>query len=118
MNIFEGTHITLDLKHYPNRVFFFKGDIIWMEYDWENKDLWCRWEGFWEVLEEENGWEYYEVQAFIENQVEEHFKVKGFTPIFPLRVKNLLVEEHFKVKGFTPMRELVVNDVWWKNISK
>ena len=89
-----------------------------MEYDWENKDLWCRWEGFWEVLEEENGWEYYEVQAFIENQVEEHFKVKGFTPIFPLRVKNLLVEEHFKVKGFTPMRELVVNDVWWKNISK
>jgi len=79
MNIFEGTHIKLDLKRYPNQVFFFKEDICWMEYHWENGYLWCRYRDFWEVLETENRWEYAEVQAFIKKQVEERFKLKGVT---------------------------------------
>ena len=69
MNIFEGTHIKLDLKEYPNSVFFFKEDKFWMEYDWETKELWCRWESFWEVLEIENEWKYEGVEAFIKGQV-------------------------------------------------
>lgn len=117
MNIFEGTHIKLDLKCYPTSIFFFKEDGFWMEYDWENKDLWCRWEGFWEVLEEENGWEYYEVQAFIENQVEEHFKVKGFTPFDSSGSKCARVEEHFEVKGITPYPRRIRGTQRWKNIS-
>ena len=80
MNIFEGVHIKLHLKEYPNSVFFFKEDKFWMEYDWKYENLWCRCEDFWEVLRKENGWEYAEVQAFIKKQVEERFKLKGVTP--------------------------------------
>ena len=107
MNIFEGTHIKLDLKTYPNSVFFFKEDKFWMEYNWKTKDLWCRWEGFWRVLGMENRWNYSEVQAFIKSQVEEHFKLKGITPgkIFPQT--DFKVEEHFKLKGITPERRIV-----------
>ena len=65
MNLFEKLHIKLDLKTYPDCVFFFKKDKFWMCYNWENKILWCRGEGFWEVLEEGNNWSYGEVQAFI-----------------------------------------------------
>ena len=102
MNIFEGTHIKLDLKRHPNKVFFFKEDKFWMEYDWKSKDLWCRYEEFWEVLEEENHWDYYKVQAFIKDQVEQHFKCKGVTPPDKLGFEYAMVEQHFKCKGVTP----------------
>ena len=87
MNIFESTHIKLDLKHYPRTVFFFKEDKFWMGYNWKNKILWCRLEYFWEVLERENNWNYEEVQAFIKDQVEKHFKIKDVS-IFSKHSKN------------------------------
>ena len=65
-------------------------------------DLWCRWEGFWEVLERENNWNYEEVQAFIKVQVEQHFKGKGITPLNGCFVGITEVEQHFKGKGITP----------------
>lgn len=102
MNIFEGTHITLDLKHYPNRVFFFKGDIIWMEYDWKTGYLGCRLEGFWRVLAMENRWNYEEVQAFIKDRAEQHFKLKGATPRQICQGRDASVEQRFKLKGITP----------------
>lgn len=95
MNIFEGTHIKLDLKEYPNSVFFFKEDKFWMEYDWETKELWCRWESFWEVLEIENEWKYEGVEAFIKGQVEQRFKGKGITPIDCGASFKSVVEKHF-----------------------
>ena len=94
MNIFEGLHIKLDLKRYPNKVFFFKGDKYWMEYDWKSKDLWCRYEEFWEVLEEENRWGRNEIQAFIKEQVEQHFNLKEITPIGNI---NATMEQHFNL---------------------
>ena len=98
MNIFESTHIKLDLKHYPRTVFFFKEDKFWMGYNWKNKILWCRLEYFWEVLERENNWNYEEVQAFIKDQAEQHFKLKGITPERRIVAFSKGVEEHFKVK--------------------
>ena len=96
MNIFEGTTIKLNLKMYPTSIFFFKEDSFWMEYDWENGDLWCRGEGLWQVLERKNNWKRSEVQAFIKDQVEQHFKVKGVTPVCRLAYMG----------------------AWWNSISK
>ena len=102
MNIFEGTHIKLDLKRYPNQVFFFKEDVFWMEYNWKNGYLGCKWKDFWETLKKENKWDYDEGQTFIKKQVEEHFKLKGVTPIIGGGLMRWKVEEHFKLKGVTP----------------
>ena len=103
MNIFEGVYIKLDLKRYPNSVFFFKEDEFWMEHAWKKSYLWCRYEGFWRVLGMENRWNYREVQAFIKSQVEEHFKLKGITPLINIISISIMVEEHFKLKGITPI---------------
>ena len=102
MNIFEGTHIKLDLKRYPNQVFFFKEDVFWMEYNWKNGYFGCRYEDFWEVLEREYHWGYDEVERFIKNQVEQHFKLKGVTPAKGVVANCFWVEQHFKLKGITP----------------
>ena len=102
MNIFEGTHIKLDLKRYPNQVFFFKEDVFWMEYNWKNGYLGCKWKDFWETLKKENKWDYDEGQTFIKKQVEEHFKLKGVTPYPSSPSYHSGVEEHFKLKGVTP----------------
>ena len=99
MNIFEGLHIKLDLKRYPNRIFFFKEDRCWMEYDWKNGYFGCRYEGFWEVLTMENNLNYREVQAFIKDWVEQHFKLKGVTPTKGVVANCFWVEQHFKLKG-------------------
>ena len=94
MNIFEGTYIKLDLKRYPTYVFFFKEDKVWMEYDWEAGYFGCRWKDFWEVLEEENRWGRNEIQAFIKEQVEQHFNLKEITPIGNI---NATMEQHFNL---------------------
>ena len=73
-----------------------------MGYNWKNKILWCRLEYFWEVLERENNWNYEEVQAFIKDQAEQHFKGKGITPLSHIYKKHTKVEQHFKGKGITP----------------
>ena len=99
MNIFEGTHIRLDLKRYPRIVFFFKEDVFWMCYDWEVGYLWCRRKGFWEVLDRENN---REVQAIIKDQVEKHFKLKNITPSCAGCKPISGAEKHFKLKGITP----------------
>ena len=102
MNIFEGVHIKLHLKEYPNSVFFFKEDKFWMEYDWKYKNLWCRCEDFWEVLKRENNWGHGEVRAFIRSQLEQHFKLKDVTPGVASANRRMSLEEHFKLKNVTP----------------
>ena len=99
MDIFKDTHIKLDLKRYPNRIFFFKEDICWMGYHWENGYFGCRYEDFWEVLTMENNLNYREVQAFIKDWVEQHFKLKGVTPTKGVVANCFWVEQHFKLKG-------------------
>jgi len=95
MSIFEGLHIKLDLKRYPNSIFFFKGERLWMEYDRRYKKLWCRGE-FLEVLERKNKLDYLEVQAFIKGQVEQHFKLKGITLTKIGGEQFQQEEQHFK----------------------
>ena len=70
MNIFEGTHIKLDLKCYPTSIFFFKGDKFQMYYNWETSVLWCRWD----VLEKETIC--YKPGDVIKEQLKERFKVQ------------------------------------------
>ena len=94
MNIFEGLHIKLDLKTYPNRIFFFKEDMFWMDYNWKTKDLWCRGEGFWDVLDWRPNCE---VRAFIRSQLEQHFKLKDVTPYANTLGVTDQVEQYFDI---------------------
>jgi len=52
------------------------------------------------------------------DRVEEHFKMKSFTPKFKMLMNVKKVEEHFKMKSFTPYLVLRKRGFRWKNISK
>jgi len=50
--------------------------------------------------------------------VEEHFKMRSFTPDLTGNVGLEKVEEHFKMRSFTPSLKEVDMGLGWKNISK
>ena len=100
LELINGCEIKIDKAKYPNSVFFFKGDKYFFEI--EKQYLWCSYVNVWSVFESEFKLGYDEIKSLIKSMVEEHFKMKGVTPI-SLAIKQLMkVEEHFKMKGVTP----------------
>ena len=97
----SGTKLKFDFEKYPNTIFGFRdGKYVW-EYDFKNNHLWLRYTTTWSVLEKEYNLNR-EIQSIVKNEVEEHFKCKGVTPVGYLVVGFRVVEEHFKCKGVTP----------------
>ena len=92
----------IDFEEYPNTLFWFNGDKYMLQYNWETSDIWVRYNHVWEIFREEFNMEYSDIQIFIKGQVEEHFKLKGVTPMKKHFTTQLQVEEHFKLKGVTP----------------
>ena len=79
-DLFSGLTIyTNDGK--PDLIFM-KGDRYIMKQDLKNRYLWCRYEGFWGVLNESFSLERLEIQAFIKNAVEEAYQMGSLTPEF------------------------------------
>ena len=77
--LFNGLQLKFDFEKYRDRLFFFRGDEVWLEYDLKDKYLWVSHEK-WEVFEDEYSMDYDEIQTFIKNMVERHFNLKGVTP--------------------------------------
>lgn len=77
----DGLEVKIDKDISPNRIFFFKGDSFFFEWNTETRTLWCSYKNVWSVLEMTISTEYNEVQGFIKKQVEEHFKCNGVTPL-------------------------------------
>jgi hypothetical protein len=100
--ICRGLVMKTDPEKYPALIFWFKQDRCYFEYDIETGNLWCERNLVWRVFERELGWGYYQIESFIKNKVEEHFKNKGVTPGGELEMELTPVEEHFKNKGVTP----------------
>ena len=98
----SGTTLKFDFGKYPNTLFGFREDQYVWEYDLENHALWLGYSTVWSILKDEFGLDHDGVQRVIKNEVEEHFKCKGVTPVFATLRDNILVEEHFKCKGVTP----------------
>lgn len=67
-------------ENYPNSVFFMKEGLAFFELDFKNNYLWCRPDKVWDVLYSSIGENNNATQSFIKNQVEQRYKLKGFTP--------------------------------------
>jgi len=96
--LFNGLQLKFDFEKYRDRLFFFRGDEVWLEYDLKDKYLWVSHEK-WEVFEDEYSMDYDETQTFIKNMVERYFNLKGVTPLIPLLYYQNLVEQHFNLKA-------------------
>ena len=89
----------VDFGKYPNTIFWFdKNGKYFCEYDWKNGDFWFSYQNVWEVFRTEFNLNYQETMSFLNDQVEEHFKLKGVTTEALHGVDAIGVEEHFKLK--------------------
>lgn len=79
IELINGCQIKIDKVKYPDSVFFFKNGEYYFEIGKDN--LWCRYKYVWSVFESEFKLNHHEIKNFIEDMVEEHFKINGVTPI-------------------------------------
>jgi|SRR5690606_16987053 len=91
-----------DKKIYPDSIFYFKGDKVWLDYNGKSGHLCIRYYGFYDVFEKEYGLNHQEIKDFLKDMLEGHFKWKGVTPYWLGLMNILQLEEHFKWKGVTP----------------
>jgi hypothetical protein len=78
LEIINGLEIKIDKKKYPDSIFYFKGDKYFFEL--EKDIIYCSYNNVWSIFLQEYKMNYDATQAFIKNQVEEHFKMKHVTP--------------------------------------
>jgi len=99
--LLNGMQLKFDFEKYRDRLFFFRGDEVWLEYNLKDKYLWVS-PKKWEVFEDEYNMENNEIQTLIKGIVEQHFNLKGVTPSPKYSEDPYLVEQHFNLKGVTP----------------
>ena len=116
LNYIQGLEVKINKKRYIDSVFYFKNGCCLFEYNEKNGDLYCKYDGFWSVFEREYNMDHQQIQAFIKNGVEEHFKIKVTTLIRRFIIAIFMVEEHFKIKVTTPTVCSLPKRMGWKNI--
>jgi len=100
LDLIDGMTVKIDKDKYPDSIFFFKGDKCYLEL--EKSRLWVTYDEVWQVFEVEYGMAYGEIQAFIRDQVEQHFKMREVTPSLADCLLYQVVEQHFKMREVTP----------------
>ena len=106
---FKSLLNSLDQKvydRYPNSIFYVKDNEVYMEYDKENGYLWISYDKIWSVFQLKYHMEDLQIQRFIKDMMEEHYKLRGLTPYTGFTVYDVEVEEHYKLRGLTPGRTL------------
>jgi hypothetical protein len=99
LQLLSGCEVKLDLKKYPHSVFLFKDGKCFFEI--EGTRLWCSYNNVWTVFKDEHSMSHDEIRSLIKSAVEEHFKIKGVTPILLYGQYAKRVEEYFKMKAGT-----------------
>lgn len=79
--ILQTSAIKIDKEAYPDSTFGFVNNTFLWEYNSKCKVLYLSYSSICSILEKEFDLNYNEIQQLIKEQVEEHFKVKGVTPI-------------------------------------
>ena len=75
LELIDGMTVKIDKDKYPDSTFFFKGDKYYLEI--QKSRLWVRYAEIWQVFKVEFGMQYDEIQSFIKDQMEQHFKMMG-----------------------------------------
>jgi hypothetical protein len=101
LELIDGMTVKIDKDKYPGSIFFFKDDKCCLEL--ENSILWVRYAEIWQVFEVEFGMKYDEIQSFIKDQMEQHFKMRGVTTVNLGLSLRCSMGQHFKMRGVTPV---------------
>lgn len=81
LSILEGcTKHTLE--KYPEAIFFKKDGEVIMEQDNKNKIFWLDYKKIWKVFSGKFSLNYTETQLFLNDMLDKHLNLKGYTPKF------------------------------------
>lgn len=69
-----------DKVKYPGYIFYFKDDQCYFQYNKKTGNFHCNFNKVWLIFEKKYHMKHGDIQIFIKNMVEEHFKLKGLTP--------------------------------------
>jgi hypothetical protein len=95
LELIDGMTVKIDKDKYPESTFFFNDDKCYLEL--ENSTLFFRYTEVLKVFEVEFGMEHDEIPLFIKDQMEQHFKMRGVTPLGIYDNDLFGVEQHFKI---------------------
>lgn len=80
LNLWNGCTLKFDFEKYSQSIFLMKDGKYFFEQDFKRNYLWCSYNNVWSIFESKYGLEYNEIQSFIRDMVEQHFKLGGLTP--------------------------------------
>ncbi len=63
-----------DKKKYPQSIFFFIDEFLYMEIEFKNRNIWCSDDRIWLSFENKTEYKYKEIQIFIKNLIKIHLK--------------------------------------------
>ena len=75
--------IKIDEKEYPDWIFYFNNDNnnCIFEYNTKNGDFYCDYKLYWTIFYKKFGFNYNIIRNLTKDMVENHFKLKGITPV-------------------------------------
>ena len=89
-------------NEYPNLIIYSKNDENLFYQDLKNEYFWVYYDKIWSIFIDKYKMKHEEIQGFIRNVMEKHFKLMGLTPLITPFVSVTPMEKHFKLMGLTP----------------
>lgn len=106
----NGCELKIDLNNkQPNIIFWNKNGVNWSYQDLKNGYIFFKYNGLWSIFDRGGVVNYFEIQSYIKNILEEGIKLKGYTPSLQIIINKGGLEEGVNLKGYTPVPVRVNN---------
>ena len=79
IDLIQGCDIKLDQYKHHFIIFIFKNDEFMFEYYWKNDEVCCAYDNIWSIFKSKFNMSYKELNIFITDQIETHFKFRPST---------------------------------------
>ena len=123
VQLLKGYITSVNIKKDNVLLELIKDSYILLQLDLKTGYLWVNWYKIWSIFEKEYNLNDTEIQSFVKDQVEHHFKWKEVTPPSSRRQRQQEVEHHFKWKEVTPVPDVnrnihrVEHHFKWKEVT-
>ena len=123
LELIDGFQWRYDLDKYPHSIFGFKENVCIFEIynlkllnqrkiitsyrleikqNLKNATFWFNYDKIWSIFETNFGMKYNDIQYFMVDMLEKHFKISETTPKSTSQINYFRLEKHFKISETTP----------------
>ena len=99
----------VDEEKYPNNIFYFIEEQLYIQQDLKNRTFWVCYNNFWSIFGTKYNLKPKEIQVLLNHLFEEHFKCRDYTTKENRWSSTILFEEHFKCRDYTTRSLLLMH---------